>query len=151
MRALHRFGWPSLTPRADTAESHLAWVRTPRKRGGLGHMQIPLLADVTKEISASYGTLLKDAGIALRGLFIIDPAGTLQQVTINNLPGALQGLAQRSGRLSDQARSGPRCRRGAASRARIPVRGGARRGLPCRLDAGRGDHDSDGGWSCELL
>ena len=79
---------PSLTPCADTAESHLAWVRTPRKRGGLGHMQIPLLADVTKEISASYGTLLKDAGIALRGLFIIDPAGTLQQVTINNLPGA---------------------------------------------------------------
>ena len=67
----------------------MAWVRTPRKRGGLGHMQIPLLADVTKEISASYGTLLKDAGIALRGLFIIDPAGTLQQVTINNLPGAV--------------------------------------------------------------
>ena len=81
---------PSLTPRSDTAESHLAWVRTPRKRGGLGHMQIPLLADVTKEISASYGTLLKDAGIALRGLFIIDPTGTLQQVTINNLPGASQ-------------------------------------------------------------
>lgn len=49
-------------------------------------MQIPLLADTTKEIAASYGTLLKDAGIALRGLFIIDPSGTLQQMTINNLP-----------------------------------------------------------------
>ena len=61
-------------------------MRTPRKRGGLGHMQIPLLADTTKEIAASYGTLLKDAGIALRGLFIIDPSGTLQQMTINNLP-----------------------------------------------------------------
>jgi len=48
-------------------------------------MQLPLLADVTKEISASYGTLLKDAGIALRGLFIIDPAGNLQQANINNL------------------------------------------------------------------
>ena len=71
---------------ADTAESHLAWIRTPRKRGGLGQMRIPVLADVTKEIAASYGTLLKDAGIALRGLFIIDPAGVLQQVTINNLP-----------------------------------------------------------------
>ena len=67
-------------------------------------MQIPILADVTKEISASYGTLLKDAGIALRGLFIIDPAGTLQQATINNLPvgrdGALRaGVAQRSAPL----------------------------------------------------
>jgi thiol-disulfide isomerase/thioredoxin len=70
---------------ADTAESHLAWVRTPRKRGGLGHMQIPILADVTKEISASYGTLLKDAGIALRGTFIIDPEGVLQQSSLNNL------------------------------------------------------------------
>lgn len=39
----------------DTEESHLAWVRTPRKRGGLGHMQIPLVADVTKTISADYG------------------------------------------------------------------------------------------------
>jgi thiol-disulfide isomerase/thioredoxin len=58
----------------------------PRKRGGLGAMQIPILADTTKEIAASYGTLLKDAGIALRGLFIIDPAGVLQQQTINNLP-----------------------------------------------------------------
>ena len=39
----------------DTAESHLAWIRTPRKRGGLGHMQIPLVADVTKTIAADYG------------------------------------------------------------------------------------------------
>ena len=27
---------------------HLAWIRTPRSKGGLGHMQIPILADVTK-------------------------------------------------------------------------------------------------------
>lgn len=39
----------------DTEESHLAWIRTPRKRGGLGHMQIPLVADVKKTISADYG------------------------------------------------------------------------------------------------
>lgn len=42
----------------DTEESHLAWIRTPRKRGGLGHMQIPLVADVKKTISADYGSLL---------------------------------------------------------------------------------------------
>ncbi len=70
----------------DTAETHAAWIRTPRKKGGLGHMEIPMLADVTKAISAEYGTLLHEAGIALRGLFIIDPDGVLQQVTINNLP-----------------------------------------------------------------
>ncbi len=28
----------------DTEESHLAWIKTPRKKGGLGHMNIPVLA-----------------------------------------------------------------------------------------------------------
>ncbi|DAZ93709.1 TPA: hypothetical protein N0F65_010204, partial [Lagenidium giganteum] len=70
----------------DSAESHLAWTRLPRSRGGLGRMRIPLVSDLTKIISAKYGVLLEDAGIALRGLFIIDPEGVLQQVTVNNLP-----------------------------------------------------------------
>lgn len=70
----------------DTEEVHLAWIRTARRKGGLGHMQIPVVADTTKAISARYGVLLEDAGIALRGLFIIDPNGVLQQITVNNLP-----------------------------------------------------------------
>lgn len=69
----------------DTEDSHLAWTRHPRKRGGLGHMRIPLVADPTKEISADYGVLMPSLGIALRGLFIINPEGVLEQVTINNL------------------------------------------------------------------
>ena len=32
----------------DTAEVHLAWIKTARNRGGLGYMQIPILSDVTK-------------------------------------------------------------------------------------------------------
>jgi alkyl hydroperoxide reductase subunit AhpC len=70
----------------DTPETHLAWVRTPRKKGGLGYMQIPIVADVTKSISADYGVLVESAGIALRGLFIINPEGVLQQITVNNFP-----------------------------------------------------------------
>ena len=54
---------------------------TPRKLGGLGTMQIPLISDPTRAISADYGVLIPDAGIALRGLFIIDPEGVVQQVT----------------------------------------------------------------------
>jgi peroxiredoxin (alkyl hydroperoxide reductase subunit C) len=69
----------------DTPEVHLAWIKTSRKKGGLGHMEIPMLADVTKAIAARYGVLLKDAGIALRGLFIIDAAGVVQHATVNNL------------------------------------------------------------------
>lgn len=70
----------------DTPETHLAWIRTPRNRGGLGYMQIPIIADVTKEISAKYGVLIEKEGIALRGLFLIDPEGVVRQITINDLP-----------------------------------------------------------------
>eukprot|EP00298_Acanthocystis_sp_HF-20_P009440 c18301_g1_i2.p1 GENE.c18301_g1_i2~~c18301_g1_i2.p1 ORF type:complete len:371 (+),score=184.03 c18301_g1_i2:27-1115(+) len=70
----------------DTEESHLAWTKVPRNDGGLGSMQIPLVADTTKKISADYGVLVPSEGIALRGLFIIDPEGVVQQITVNNFP-----------------------------------------------------------------
>jgi alkyl hydroperoxide reductase subunit AhpC len=53
----------------DSKFSHLAWVNTPRNKGGLGGIGFPLLADVTKSISKDYGVLIEhgdDAGIALR-------------------------------------------------------------------------------------
>ncbi|TMW61839.1 hypothetical protein Poli38472_010902 [Pythium oligandrum] len=73
----------------DSKFSHLAWINTPRKKGGLGEMQIPLIADVTKEVGTKYEVIVKDgddAGVAFRGLFIIDPKGVLRQITINDLP-----------------------------------------------------------------
>lgn len=70
----------------DSAESHLAWTRLPRNKGGLGKMTIPIVSDLTKLISAKYGVLLENDGIALRGLFIMDREGVLQQITVNNLP-----------------------------------------------------------------
>ncbi len=50
----------------DSQFSHLAWVNTPRNKGGLGHMEIPMVADVNKQISSDYGVLIEGAGIALR-------------------------------------------------------------------------------------
>jgi alkyl hydroperoxide reductase subunit AhpC len=70
----------------DSHFSHLAWVNTPRKQGGLGEMKIPLLADKNLEIARNYGVLKEEAGIAFRGLFIIDDKGNLRQITINDLP-----------------------------------------------------------------
>jgi len=69
----------------DSHYTHLAWKNTPRKDGGLGEIKYPLLADLTKQIAADYGVLL-DEGIALRGLFIIDPNQNVRHVTINDLP-----------------------------------------------------------------
>ncbi|CAJ2632272.1 2-Cys peroxiredoxin BAS1, chloroplastic [Trifolium pratense] len=69
----------------DSVFSHLAWVQTDRKSGGLGDLNYPLVSDITKSISESYGVLIPDQGIALRGLFIIDKEGVIQHSTINNL------------------------------------------------------------------
>jgi peroxiredoxin (alkyl hydroperoxide reductase subunit C) len=68
----------------DSQFSHLAWIQTDRKEGGLGDLAYPLVADLKKSISESYG-VLSDEGIALRGLFIIDKEGLVQHSTINNL------------------------------------------------------------------
>ncbi|PIN12949.1 Alkyl hydroperoxide reductase, thiol specific antioxidant [Handroanthus impetiginosus] len=69
----------------DSVFSHLAWVQTDRKSGGLGDLKYPLISDVTKSISRSYGVLIPEQGIALRGLFILDKEGVIQHSTINNL------------------------------------------------------------------
>ncbi|MEB3191983.1 MAG: peroxiredoxin [Snowella sp.] len=69
----------------DSVFSHLAWVQTERKQGGLGDITYPLVADIKKEISAAYNVLDPEEGIALRGLFIIDKDGVIQHSTINNL------------------------------------------------------------------
>jgi len=70
----------------DSHFSHLAWTDLPRTKGGLGKLNFPLLADLSKKVSKDYGVLLKDVGISLRGLFIIDPKGVVRQITINDLP-----------------------------------------------------------------
>jgi alkyl hydroperoxide reductase subunit AhpC len=73
----------------DSHFSHLQWMNTPRKEGGLGGLKYPLVSDMTKSISKDYGVLIEDgdnAGVALRGLFIINPEGVLRQITVNDLP-----------------------------------------------------------------
>src|SRR4051812_16583503 len=69
----------------DSRFSHLAWINTPRNKGGLGNLEYPLVEDLTKSISSDYGVLLPE-GIALRGLFVIDKGGVVRHVTINDLP-----------------------------------------------------------------
>ncbi|XP_051788725.1 peroxiredoxin-1 isoform X1 [Erpetoichthys calabaricus] len=70
----------------DSHFCHLAWINTPRKQGGLGQMNIPLVADTLRTIAKDYGVLKEDEGIAFRGLFIVDDKGILRQITINDLP-----------------------------------------------------------------
>lgn len=69
----------------DSHFTHLAWQNTPRAEGGLGKIAYPMVADLNKEISKAYDVLLP-AGIALRGLFLIDKNGLVRHQLVNDLP-----------------------------------------------------------------
>jgi alkyl hydroperoxide reductase subunit AhpC len=85
-KEFHDIGCELIACSTDSHFSHLAWINTPRKQGGLGEMKIPLLADKSMKISRDYGVLLEEAGVTFRGLFIIDGQGKLRQITVNDLP-----------------------------------------------------------------
>lgn len=70
----------------DSHFSHLAWTNVPRKEGGVGDLQIPLLADKSFSIAKAYGVLNEETGVPYRGLFIIDENQILRQITVNDLP-----------------------------------------------------------------
>ncbi len=70
----------------DSHFTHLAWKNTPVEKGGIGNIQYPLVADLSKKISLSYGVLLEDVGVALRGLFLIDKEGIIRHQLVNDLP-----------------------------------------------------------------
>ncbi|MEA5390554.1 peroxiredoxin [Cyanobium gracile UHCC 0139] len=69
----------------DSPYSHLAWVQTERKSGGLGDVAYPLVSDLNKEIARAYHVLDEEAGTALRGLFLIDPDGVIRHSTVNDV------------------------------------------------------------------
>ncbi|MBN2445484.1 MAG: peroxiredoxin [Phycisphaerae bacterium] len=69
----------------DSHFSHFAWKNTAVEKGGIGNVQYPLVADITKEIARQYGVLL-DESVALRGLFLIDKEGIVRHAVINDLP-----------------------------------------------------------------
>ncbi|CAK5267956.1 unnamed protein product [Mycena citricolor] len=71
----------------DSHYAHHAWASQPRSQGGLGPgLRLPLLSDRSTKISRAYGVLVEEEGVALRGVFVVDPRGVVRQITINDLP-----------------------------------------------------------------
>mmetsp|Transcript_307 Transcript_307/g.365 ORF Transcript_307/g.365 Transcript_307/m.365 type:complete len:232 (+) Transcript_307:122-817(+) len=75
----------------DSKFTHLAFSKTAREEGGLGGVDIPLVADITKEISRAYNVLDEipgddHEGVAMRGTFIVDPNGILRAINVNDEP-----------------------------------------------------------------
>ncbi len=69
----------------DSQFSHFAWKNTKPEDGGIGNIQFPLVADLSKNIARDYGVLFGEE-VALRGLFLIDKEGIVRHCVINDLP-----------------------------------------------------------------
>lgn len=69
----------------DTFFTHRAWAQTPRDKNGIEGVNYPIAVDHTGATARDYGILIEEQNIALRGLFIIDPSGTLQYSVVTAL------------------------------------------------------------------
>ena len=70
----------------DSAFTHNAWRNTPVNKGGIGPVNYTLVSDVKHTIAQAYGVEHPDAGVALRGTFIIDDKGIVRSQIVNDLP-----------------------------------------------------------------
>ena len=70
----------------DSQFTHLAWRNTAIEDGGIGPVAYPLVADVKHEICRAYDVEFEEAGVALRGSFLIDREGIVRHQVVNDLP-----------------------------------------------------------------
>jgi peroxiredoxin (alkyl hydroperoxide reductase subunit C) len=87
----------------DSANTHLAWLSTPKNKGGIQGVTYPVVSDITKTISMNYDVLAGEydydvddngrefatfsgAAIAYRGTFLIDKNGIVRHQVVNDLP-----------------------------------------------------------------
>jgi peroxiredoxin (alkyl hydroperoxide reductase subunit C) len=63
----------------DSWHVHRAWLETS---SGLTGIRYPVLADPMQELTRAYGVLNADDGSALPATFIVDPSGTVRDMSI---------------------------------------------------------------------
>ena len=70
----------------DSCYSHLAWLNTPKQKGGVQGVTFPLVSDINKSIAREFGVLAEKEGIAYRGLFLIDKKNIVRHAVVNDFP-----------------------------------------------------------------
>ncbi len=76
--AFHKLGVEILGISVDSVESHRAWAKE------LGGINYPLLADRDRAVSSAFGVLDRQAGVARRVTFVIDPQGVVAYVVASH-------------------------------------------------------------------
>jgi peroxiredoxin (alkyl hydroperoxide reductase subunit C) len=71
----------------DSQFTHHAWRNTPIHKGGIGPVRYTMVADhIDHSICKAYGVEHPEAGVALRGAFIIDRQKVVRAQIVNDLP-----------------------------------------------------------------
>jgi peroxiredoxin (alkyl hydroperoxide reductase subunit C) len=70
----------------DSQFTHNAWRNTPVNKGGIGPVGYTMVADVTHSICRDYGVEVEGGGVAYRGSFLVDKAGKVRHMVVNDLP-----------------------------------------------------------------
>lgn len=65
----------------DTHFTHKAWHDTSDT---IAKIQYPMLADPTLQISRNFEVLIEEEGLALRGTFVVNPAGEIKVMEVHD-------------------------------------------------------------------
>lgn len=82
----HKRGVEVIAVSVDSQFSHFAWLNTEKKFGGIKGVTYPVVSDINKTIAKDYDVLVEGAGVAYRGLFLIDNNGVVRHQVVNDLP-----------------------------------------------------------------
>lgn len=147
MESFRKIGCEVVGASIDSEFVHLAWSQVPRKEGGIGKLNIPLIADVDRSLAQKYGALLGTTGFTLRATYVIDPKGVVRHLSLTDAPvGRNVQDVLRIGIISFQS---PLIVLISVS-VGVPVPREARRGLPRQLDRGRRHRTSFGPFNSDL-
>jgi peroxiredoxin 2/4 len=70
----------------DSHFTHNAWRNTSIDEGGIGPVRYTMVADIQHTVASSFGVLHPEAGVALRGAFLIDKQQHVKAQLVNDLP-----------------------------------------------------------------
>ena len=74
------------TGSTDSEFSHLGWTEMTRQDGGIGKINMPMIADRAHKLSTALGIMVPEAGITFRATFIVAPDLTIRHISMNDLP-----------------------------------------------------------------
>ena len=74
------------TGSTDSEWSHLAWKEMSRQDGGIGKINMPMIADRAHKLATALGIMVPEAGITFRATFIVAPDLTIRHISMNDLP-----------------------------------------------------------------